>query len=179
MAKSKLTRALDRIKDAREKSAQTIKTGVAALETTGAASLMAYLRGRYPTADENGNIKDEFEIGGVPVNLATGVALHLTGFLGIAPKNYQDDAHNLANGCLAEYAVMQMHRVGRTGLNEARAKDNLPAAPTGSSPAMQGYGPGDRVMGPHYFNGGAGPAYGRMYNSRPPFAHQNQAFQGL
>jgi hypothetical protein len=53
--------------------------GIAAVEVTATAGGLAYLRGRFPTEDEDGNPTDDLTIMGLPLNLLTGISLHALG----------------------------------------------------------------------------------------------------
>lgn len=165
--KEQLAKLQSRIAKIRENSAEAIRTGVAAIEVTTMAGGLNYLRGRFPKENEDGTVNDEFEVAGVPVNLAVGVLLHGLAFAGAIPQQYGEHAHNLGNGALADYAGQQLFRMGRDSLNEKRKGEGKPALSGGSA------------GGSAALSGGAMPQFAPPpYNPYAQgFAHQAPAFR--
>jgi hypothetical protein len=156
----------------REEGKEHIDTAVSAVEVTGTAAGLAYLRARFPKELSNGQVVDELEVGGIPVSLLGGVGIHALAFLGGVPSEYRFHAHNIANGMLADYSSQIAFKFGRDSLNEARKREQKPALPGGSNQAN------DSVLSGYDYGPGNQHAFGPASMSASPFAYQNQAFQG-
>lgn len=107
MATSKLERARNALKNARERSEEAIANGVTSLVTVGAAGAMSYANVRF--GDANGRLK----VAGIDADLAGGLLFHALGFagLGAARSGRAQMAtmvmHGLGNGLLSSYAVFK------------------------------------------------------------------------
>lgn len=104
--------------------------GIAAVEVTATAGGFAYLRGRYPTEDEDGNSTDDLTVMGLPLNLLTGISLHALGLVGAAGK-YAEHAHNIGSGALADYASANLFSMGKKNREEAEKEESAAPAVSG------------------------------------------------
>jgi hypothetical protein len=114
-----------RAKTMTAKAEAAVEHLVQSVEIGGAAFALGIINGRF----------DAPEPMGVPLDLGTGVALHLLGFLGVGGK-FTEHLHNFADGALASYLVTLGFSVGgkmRTsaGLPAAAAPGALPGATAG------------------------------------------------
>lgn len=107
MATSKLERARNALKNARERSEEAVANGVTSLVTVGSAGAMSYANVRF--GDENGRLK----VAGIDADLAGGLLFHALGFagLGAARSGRAQMAtmvmHGVGNGLLSSYAVFK------------------------------------------------------------------------
>ncbi len=121
-AMTKVERARASLKRLREKSEEMTETVVGAVETSGAAFAMGVVQGRY----------GRVEVGPVPVDLLSGLALHGAAFAGIGGRN-SNHLHHLGNGCLASY----MTTIG-TGVGADLRKKSLSSGMAGDFSAPGG-----------------------------------------
>lgn len=110
--KDKAQRAYSRLGKMREKSEEMLGQVLQTTEVVGTGFLFSYLRGRM------GDAEGELDVAGVPVSLGSGLAFHVLGFTGVFGK-YAEHAHNLGDGALVEYAVVQGMRLGAEGGSHA------------------------------------------------------------
>lgn len=89
----------------KEKGAEQLGYALGAAEVAATAFGFGFMRGKMGDADGN------LDVMGMPASLVAGVAMHGLGFMGVFGK-HQEHAHNLANGALAEYCVVQGARMG-------------------------------------------------------------------
>lgn len=95
------------------------------IETPGTAGLLGYANGRW------GGEAGAIHVGPVPVDLAVGVALHMTSFVGGIDEKHEEHIENLGNGALAAVAYRSAAKLGQKHAHEAQAKAQqgvLPAA---------------------------------------------------
>lgn len=103
--KEKAQRAAARLSRMREKSEEMLGQVLQTSEVVGTGFMFAFLRGRM------GDAEGELNLAGVPVSLGAGIGFHLLGFTGVFGK-YAEHAHNLGDGALTEYGVVQGMRLG-------------------------------------------------------------------
>lgn len=127
MATSKLERARNALKNARERSEEAVANGVTSLVTVGSAGAMAYANMRF--GDESGRLK----VAGVDADLAGGLLFHALGFagLGVARSGRAQMAtmvmHGLGNGLLSCYAVFKATEIAEGSTSTSgRAPGQLP-----------------------------------------------------
>jgi len=129
MATSKLERARNALKNARERSEEAVANGVTSLVTVGAAGAMSYANVRF---GEAGRLK----VAGIDADLAGGLLFHALGFagLGAARSGRAQMAtmvmHGLGNGLLSSYAVFKAAEI-------ADAVDPSPQRAAGKLPDGQ------------------------------------------
>jgi hypothetical protein len=140
--KSKATSLMSRfarVKEAAEKATETV---IQTAEVAGCAFGLAYLRGRYPSkitkADGTVEQTKDLLVAGIPVSLLVGIGGHVAGFAGLMGK-YDEHAHNIASGALAEYAAQKAAEIGQKHKEDAdKPKDSF------GEPVVQGsFGPGN------------------------------------
>lgn len=111
---SKLERARNALKNARERSEEAVANGVTSLVTVGSAGLMSYLNVKF--GDENQRIK----FAGIDADLAAGLLFNALGFagLGAARSGKAEMAtmllHAVGNGALSSYAVFKAAEIADT-----------------------------------------------------------------
>lgn len=89
----------------REKGQEQLGHVLQSAEIGATAFGFAFIRGKMGDADGN------LDVVGMPASLAAAIAGHGLGFMGVFGK-HSEHAHNLADGALAEYAVVQGMRLG-------------------------------------------------------------------
>lgn len=112
---------------ARERTEEIVATVVRTGEVTGAAAMCGLINGR------TGGL----EVLGAPVDLASGLGLHVLGLLGGAGR-YSEHVHSIADGALASYATTLGTSVGARMRREALA--GRPGGGGGGSVLPQGGG---------------------------------------
>lgn len=139
MATSKLERARNALKNARERSEEAVANGVTSLVTVGSAGAMAYANVRF--GDDTGRLK----VAGIDADLAGGLLFHALGFagLGAARSGRAQMAtmvmHGLGNGLLSSYAVFKAAEIaGAVDASPQRAAGRLPS-PARNAPPMNAY----------------------------------------
>ncbi|MDX2088357.1 MAG: hypothetical protein SFX73_10930 [Kofleriaceae bacterium] len=117
----------------RESGEKAVERVVRTGEVVGTAGMFGVLNGR------TGGV----QLLGVPLDLASGVALHAFGLLGGAGR-HSDHVHNMADGALASFAVSLGTEVGARMRREALAARTgvgtfpAQAGPTGGGAASGG-----------------------------------------
>lgn len=131
-----------------ERQAVNISRGVQALEVSGTAFGLSWLRGRYQKVDAATG-KMEFGLLGIDWELWIGLGLHALGFTGLL-NPYQEHGHNVADGALASYMT-------RLGL-ELGAKSAVK-----NPPKTMSSGNVYQLYPPNYQYAGAGAQQQRRY----------------
>ncbi len=96
--KDRAERLKTQVKNASAKAEEVIKTGVRSVEITAGAFGCGLVQGKYATAEK------AVEIFGIPFELATGIGMHVGGFMGLG-GGMASHLHNFADGALAAYAA--------------------------------------------------------------------------
>jgi len=126
----------------RKAAESKIQVGISLVEVSLTGGGLAYLRGRFPTDDEDGNPTDELSVAGVPVSLAVGLLAHGMGLIGAAGK-YSEHVHNIGTGAITEYATHQLYVMGKKAREESdKEQPATQGMPPRSFPSPQGGAPG-------------------------------------
>lgn len=127
MASMSLVRARDTIsrlqqstKRAREKAGELVESTVTAAEVSGTAFAIGYWEGRIDKAED-------FEVFGVPIPLAAGLAAHMFSLFGVG-RGMEGHLRAVGNGALAAHLNGVGRRLG------GKAKMLAPAASAGELP---------------------------------------------
>ncbi|MDX2086370.1 MAG: hypothetical protein SFX73_00915 [Kofleriaceae bacterium] len=122
-----LENAKARAASLRESGEKAVERVVRTGEVLGTAGMFAVLNGR------TGGV----QLLGVPLDLASGIAMHAFGLLGGAGR-HAEHVHNMGDGALASFAVTLGQEVGSRMRREALAA----RSGVGTFPAQQGGGGG-------------------------------------
>lgn len=99
--KQKAESLAGRVKKVAEKGEKTVETVTGTLVVSGTSFAFGVLQGR------TGGV----EVVGVPIELLTGVGLHVAGFMGLGGRR-SDMLHHVGNGAMATYAATMGRSVG-------------------------------------------------------------------
>jgi hypothetical protein len=111
----------------REQAEKMMGVAISTAETAGTASVLAYMRGRYPSEIEKTDSKTgvktkeltkDLLVAGIPVSLLVGIGGHVAGFTGMLGK-YSEHGHAIGTGGLTEYAVSTLWKIGDDARVEA------------------------------------------------------------
>jgi len=91
------------IKRLKSKGEDATKTAVRTAAAMGTSFAVSYVEGRYP---------DKSEILGIPVSLAVGVGLTVTGAMGWAGKESSELVQSAGDGALSAYAARRGYDMG-------------------------------------------------------------------
>jgi hypothetical protein len=115
-----------RIEKGREKVEETVGAAIGMAEVAGGAGAFGYANQRW---GQGGELK----VMGLPVDLATGIALNGLAFAGMAGK-YSEHFHNLGNAGLAAYS----YRLGASLAASSSATAGFFTSGRGIHPSMTG-----------------------------------------
>lgn len=127
-AQKKVERAQTTLEKFKDKAEGAMATGLKVAEVGLTSSAFGYVNGRW---GENG----ELAVMGMPVDLATAVAMHGVAFLGGFGK-YSEHAHNIGTGALAACGYRTAAAAGARAAAEAKAHSAGNPALSGALPWM-------------------------------------------
>lgn len=125
MATSKLERARNALKNARERSEEAVANGLTSVLTVGTAGAMGYANIRF---GEN----DRLKVAGIDADLAGGLLFHALGFagLGAARSGRAQMAtmamHAVGNGMLCSYAIAKASEIAVNSNQGAAGMRQMP-----------------------------------------------------
>lgn len=121
MATSKLERARNALKNARERSEEAVANGMTSLLTVGTAGAMGYANIRF---GEN----DRLKVAGIDADLAGGLLFHALGFAGLGAARSGRAAmatmamHAVGNGMLSSYAIAKASEIAVNSQTSAQGR---------------------------------------------------------